>query len=45
MNIRSSLVVLFAAAACRSSTPDTNAVPTAGDSGLERVSLLAKGLE
>ena len=44
MNIRISLAVLFAAAAC-SSTPDTKAAPTAGDSGLERVSLLAKGLE
>jgi hypothetical protein len=44
-SLRSALAVLFAAAACRSSTLDSDAVPTSGESGLERVSLLAKGLE
>ena len=45
MNARFGLAVLVALSACRSSTPEPAAAPTSGESGLESVSLLAKGLE
>jgi hypothetical protein len=45
MKNRFGLAVLLALSACRSSMPEPAAAPTSGESGLERVSLLAKGLE